>query len=210
LVTSAVPNEGKSTIAANLAITMALSGARTLLIDADLRRGALRETFGISSKLGLSEVLKREVNWQEVVVPTSYPSLFILPRGKSLSQPSEHLLRDSTDLLLKEMYKQYDYILIDSSPVLAADDTTSLAPKIDATLFVVRLSYTSARLIRKGLELLYGRQVNVPGIILNFVDTSLPEYYYYQYAEYYNSPASVTDGAALTAPPPRESAKQPS
>src|SRR5437660_3852046 len=210
LVTSAVPNEGKSTIAANLAITMALSGARTLLIDADLRRGALREAFGISSKLGLSEVLKQEVNWQEVVVPTSCPSLFILPRGKTLSQPSEHLLRDSTDVVLKEMYKHYEYILIDSSPVLAADDTASLAPKIDATLFVVRLSYTSARLIRKGLELLYGRQVNVPGIILNFVDTSLPEYYYYQYAEYYNPPASVTDDEALTAPPPREPAKQPS
>jgi capsular exopolysaccharide synthesis family protein len=206
LITSAVPNEGKSTIAANLAITMALSGARTLLIDADLRRGALREAFGISSKLGLSEVLKHEVNWQEVVVPTSHPSLFILPRGKSLSQPSEHLLRDSTDVLLKEMYKHYDYILVDSSPVLAADDTASLAPKIDATLFVVRLSYTSGRLIRKGLELLYGRQVNVPGIILNFVETSLPEYYYYQYAEYYNPPASVTDGEALT----REPAKQPS
>src|SRR5882762_144307 len=210
LITSAVPNEGKSTVAANLSITMALSGARTLLIDADLRRGGLREAFGISSKLGLSEVLKQEVNWQEVVVPTSYSSLFILPRGKSLSQPSEHLLRDSTDVLLKEMYKHYEYILIDSSPVLAADDTASLAPKIDATLFVVRLSYTSARLIRKGLELLYGRQVNVPGIILNFVDTSLPEYYYYQYAEYYNPPASVTDDEALTAPPPREPAKQPS
>src|ERR1700737_3643663 len=210
LITSAVPNEGKSPFSANLPIPRALSGARTLLIDCDLRRGALREAFGISSKLGFSEVLKQEVNWQEVVIPTSYPSLFILPRGKSLSQPSEHLLRDSTDVLLKEMYKHYEYILIDSSPVLAADDTASLAPKIDATLFVVRLSYTSARLIRKGLELLYGRQVNVPGIILNFVDTSLPEYYYYQYAEYYTPPASITDDEALTAPPPREPAKQPS
>src|SRR5438128_8333064 len=210
LVTSAVPNEGKSTVAANLAITMALSGARTLLIDADLRRGTLREAFGISSKLGLSQVLKQEVNWREVVVPTSYANLFLLPRGKILPQPSEHLLRESTDVLLKEMYKHYEYILIASSPVLAADDTASLAPKIDATLFVVRLSYTSARLIRKGLELLYGRQVNVPGIILNFVDTSLPEYYYYQYAEYYNPPASVTDDEALTAPLPREPAKQPS
>src|SRR6202040_1697950 len=167
LITSSVPNEGKSTIASNLAITMALSGARTLLIDGDLRRGALREAFGVSSKIGFSEVLKQEVNWQEVVVPTSYPSLFILPRGKSLSQPSEHLLRDSTDVLLKEMYSYYDYIIIDSSPILAPDDTTSLAPKIDATLFVVRLSYTSARLTKKVVELLYNRQVNVPGVILN-------------------------------------------
>jgi polysaccharide biosynthesis transport protein len=200
LITSSVPNEGKSTISSNLAITMALSGARTLLIDGDLRRGALREAFGISSKIGFSEVLKQEVNWQEVVVPTSYPSLFLMPRGKTLGQPSEHLLRESTDQLLKEMYSHYDYIIIDSSPVLAADDSTSLAPKIDATLFVVRLSYTSARLIRKSLELLYNRQVNVPGVILNYVDTSLPEYYYYQYSEYYNTPAPVEehDGVAAS------------
>src|SRR5438309_7490530 len=199
LITSSVPREGKSTVSANLAITMALSGARTLLIDADLRRGALREAFGISSKIGFSEVLKQEVNWQEVVVPTTYENLFLLPRGKTLGQPSEHLLRDSTDALLRDMYNHYDYIIIDSSPVLAADDSTSLAPKIDATLFVVRLSYTSARLTRKSLELLYNRQVNVPGVILNYVDTSLPEYYYYQYSEYYNTPAPVEEHDAVGA-----------
>ena len=191
LITSAVPNEGKSTVSSNLAITMALSGAKTLLIDGDLRRGALREDFDIHSKIGFSEVLKQEVNWREVVVPTSLPSLFVLPRGNTISQPSEHLLRESTDAFLKDIYNHYDYIIIDSSPVLAADDTTSLAPKIDATLFVVRLSYTSARLTRKALELLYNRQVNVPGVILNYVDTSLPEYYYYQYAEYYNTPSAA-------------------
>ena len=199
LITSSVPNEGKSTISSNLAITMALSGARTLLIDGDLRRGALRESFGVSSKIGFSEVLKQEVHWQEVVVPTSYPNLFLLPRGKTLGQPSEHLLRDSTDTLLREMYAHYDYIIIDSSPVLAADDSTSLAPKIDATLFVVRLSYTSARLTRKSLELLYNRQVNVPGVILNYVDTSLPEYYYYQYSEYYNTPPAVEERDVVAA-----------
>jgi capsular exopolysaccharide synthesis family protein len=196
LITSAVPNEGKSTISANLAITMALSGARTLLIDGDLRRGAIREAFGLSSKIGFSEVLKQEVHWREVIVPTAYPSLYILPRGRTLAQPSEHLLRESTDMLLREIYSNFDYILIDSSPVLAADDTTSLAPKIDATIFVVRLGYTSARLTRKGLELLYDRQVNVPGVILNFVDTSLPEYYYYQYSEYYAQPNPETDPLA--------------
>ena len=188
LVTSAVPSEGKSTVSSNLAITMALSGARTLLIDCDLRRGAIREAFGIPSKIGFSEVLKGEVNWREVVVPTAYENLFVLPRGKTLGQPSEHLLRDSTEALLKEIYQHYDYVIIDTSPVLAADDTTSLAPKIDATIFVVRLSYTSARLTKKALELLYNRQVNVPGVILNYVDTSLPEYYYYQYSEYYSTP----------------------
>jgi polysaccharide biosynthesis transport protein len=208
LITSSVPNEGKSTISSNLAITMALSGARTLLIDGDLRRGALRESFGVSSKIGFSEVLKQEVNWQEVVVPTSYPNLFLLPRGKTLGQPSEHLLRESTDALLREMYNHYDYIIIDSSPVLAADDSTSLAPKIDATLFVVRLSYTSARLTRKSLELLYNRQVNVPGVILNYVDTSLPEYYYYQYSEYYNTPVAVEEHDEVAAASHRHQPKQ--
>ncbi|HET9418229.1 MAG TPA: polysaccharide biosynthesis tyrosine autokinase [Chthoniobacterales bacterium] len=207
LITSAVPNEGKSTVAANLAITMGLSGASTLLIDADLRRGGLREAFGVSSKIGFSEVLQQEVNWKEVVVPTLYPNLFLLPRGKTATQPSEYLLRESTDAILRELYNNYDYIIIDSSPVLAADDTTSLAPKIDATLFVVRLSYTSARLTRKALEQLYSRQVNVPGVILNFVDTSLPEYYYYQYSEYYSVPAAGGDGEAAAPTPPREEVK---
>src|SRR5438270_2172250 len=193
LVTSSVPNEGKSTISSNLAITMALSGARTLLIDGDLRRGSLREAFGVSSKIGFSEVLKQEVNWQEVVVPTSYPNLFLLPRGKTLGQPSEHLLRASTDALLADIYTSYHYIIIDSSPVLSAHNYTSLPPKIDATLFVVRLSYTSARLVRKSLELLYNRQVNVPGVILTYVDTSLPQHYYYQYSEYYNTPLAVEE-----------------
>jgi succinoglycan biosynthesis transport protein ExoP len=207
LVTSAVPSEGKSTVSSNLAITMAHSGARTLLIDCDLRRGAIREAFGIDSKIGFSEVLKGEVNWREVVVPTAYDTLFVLPRGKTLGQPSEHLLRDSTDALLKEIYQYYDYVIIDSSPILAADDTTSLAPKIDATLFVVRLSYTSARLTKKALELLYNRQVNIPGVILNFVDTSLPEYYYYQYSEYYSTP-SVPDDETV-APPVRRQRPKP-
>ncbi len=107
-------------------------------------------------------------------------------------------MRESTEALLKEIYQYYDYVIIDSSPVLAADDTTSLAPKIDATLFVVRLSYTSARLTKKALELLYGRQVNIPGVILNFVDTSLPEYYYYQYSEYYSTP-TIPDSETVAA-----------
>src|SRR5947208_5429037 len=152
LITSSVPNEGKSTISANLAITLALSGARTLLIDGDLRRGALREQFGSNSRVGFAEVLQQEVPWQEVVMPTTYPSLFLVTRGKTLPQPSEHLLRDSTDQFLKEIYHQFDYIIIDSSPVLAADDTTSLAPTIDATLLVVRLSHALARITKKALD----------------------------------------------------------
>ncbi len=166
------------------------------MIDGDLRRGALREQFGRSIRaLVFRRYYSRKYRGRRYHADNlSWP--VSADGGKALPQPSEHLLRDSTDQFLKEIYHQYEYVIIDSSPVLAADDTTSLAPKIDATLLVVRLSYTSARLTKKALELLYGRQVNVPGIILNYVDTSLPEYYYYQYSEYYNRPVAPPEPEA--------------
>src|SRR5207245_10818849 len=118
LVTSAVPNEGKSTVSANLAIALALSGARTLLIDGDLRRGALREQFGSNSRVGFAEILQQELPWQEVVMPTAYPSLFLLTRGTTLAHPSEHLLAASTDQFLKPIYHQCAYLIIDSAQTL--------------------------------------------------------------------------------------------
>ena len=124
-------------------------------------------------------------------------NLHVLPRGRNVPQPSEYLLNRNTDRLLQELYPLYDYIIIDSSPVLAADDTASLAPKIDATLFVVRMGFTSAKMTRKSLEILYDRQANIPGLILNQVDTSSPEFVYYQYSEYYHT---ATDGEDNSGP----------
>ncbi len=191
LVTSAVPNEGKSTLSSNLALVMAAAGMKTLLIDADLRRGAIHEAFGISRDPGLTDVLGHSVNWKIAIRTTGVENLHVLPRGRNVPQPSEYLLNRNTDRLLQELYPLYDYIIIDSSPVLAADDTASLAPKIDATLFVVRMAFTSAKMTRKSLEILYDRQANIPGLILNQVDTSSPEFVYYQYSEYYHT---ATDG----------------
>ncbi len=193
LITSAVPNEGKSTLSSNLALVMAAAGMKTLLIDADLRRGAIHQAFGISRDPGLTDVLGHSVNWKIAIRTTGVENLHVLPRGRNVPQPSEYLLNRNTDRLLQELYPLYDYIIIDSSPVLAADDTASLAPKIDATLFVVRMGFTSAKMTRKSLEILYDRQANIPGLILNQVDTSSPEFVYYQYSEYYHA---ATDGDA--------------
>ena len=93
------------------------------------------------------------------------------------------------DALIKEIYQHFDFILFDSAPVLAADDTASLAPKVDGTLFVIRAGYTSARLARNALDLLYQRQVNVMGIVFNSVETNSREYYYFKYPEYYSKGA---------------------
>ncbi len=187
LVTSATPGEGKTTIAANLAITFAFSGAKTLLVDADLRLGRIAKAFKIESEAGLSDVLRQRTHWREVIVPTSTPNLSILPRGKTLPHPAEHFLGKVTDQLLQEVYAEFDYIIFDSPPVMAADDVLSLAPKIDGTIFVVRFSTSSARRSRTAINLLVQRQANLLGVVCNDVRLAESEYgygNYYQYSAY--------------------------
>jgi capsular exopolysaccharide synthesis family protein len=186
LVTSAVPNEGKTTTVANLAVTLALGGARVLLGDADLRRGGVNELFKVSATPGFAEVLTSKVHWRDAVQETGTKGLHILPRGEVLDQTSELFLAPLASEVLKEMGEEYDYVIFDSAPVLVADDTSSFAPKLETTIFVVRMSSTMARLSAKALDLLYDRQVNVGGIILNRSSTNLKEYTYYNYASYYS------------------------
>ena len=196
LVTSATPGEGKTTIAANLAITFAFSGAKTLLVDADLRLGRIAKAFKIESEVGFSDVLRQRANWREVIVPTSTPNLSILPRGKTLSHPAEHFLGKVTDQFLQEVYAEFDYIIFDSPPVMAADDVLSLAPKIDGAIFVIRFSTSSARRSRTAINLLMQRQANLLGVVCNDVRLSESEYgygSYYQYSSYREHADSDSD-----------------
>jgi polysaccharide biosynthesis transport protein len=195
LLTSAVPNEGKTTVTSNLAITMALAGARVLLADCDLRRGGVSELFKLPVTPGLSEVLRGKTHWRDAVQETNTRNLDLLARGEVFDQTSEMLLSRTTDEILKEMSEEYDYVIFDSAPVLVADDTASFAPKLDTVLFVVRMSSTMARLSGKAMELLYNRQVPMGGVILNRSSSSLKEYTYYNYASYYYTPKPVTPGA---------------
>ena len=187
LITSAAPNEGKSTVAVNLSITMAFSGAKVLLIDGDFRRGCLHDEFGLQNEKGASDVLNGKATLEEIIQTTRVENLSLMSRGKSVTHPGELFLGKGMDEFLKQIYNRFDYIIFDSCPVLAADDTTSLAPKIDATIFVVRFAYSSSRNSRKGLELLKERQANVIGIICNDVDEKIQDYYYYKYPEYYSN-----------------------
>jgi capsular exopolysaccharide synthesis family protein len=187
LITSAVPDEGKSTVAANLAVTFAFAGTTVLLIDGDLRRGQLHAQFGVENGTGFADLLaeERTAKWRETVKLTRTRGLSLLPRGSMIRNPGENFLKRNTNHLLAEMYALYDYVIIDSAPVMVADDTTSLAPKIDATIFVVRYGSSSMRTSRKAIELLQRRQANVLGLVCNDVEISAQEYYYYRYPEYY-------------------------
>ena len=187
LISSAVPSEGKSTIAANLARTVAFSGSRVLLIDGDLRRGKLHELFDTSREPGLAKLLRRQGGIAECIMPTALPNLFFIPTGEPTNDSTELFLSSDFDQLLQEVHKQFDHVIIDSAPVFAADDATTLAPKMDGVLFVVRGSFTRASLARQALELLYQRQAKVLGLIFNRVNPRSGSYYYYKYADYYKS-----------------------
>lgn len=191
VVTSAIPGEGKSTVAVNLAVTMAFAGSRVLLIDSDLRKGTVHQYLDLADHPGLSDVLSGELTWERTVQTTSVPNLDVIVRGNSPTNPGE-LILGGVDALIREVSQHYDFILFDSAPVLAADDTANLAPKVDGTLFVIRAAYTSARLARNALDILYQRQVNVMGLVFNSVETRSREYYYFKYPEYYSKKLVTT------------------
>jgi capsular exopolysaccharide synthesis family protein len=191
LVTSSVPNDGKSITSANLAITLAISNSRVLLIDGDLRKGSQHSRFEVESGPGLSEALSQGIKWTELVRETKVSRLSLLPRGAATQYSSELFLSGAIDVLLKEAIAAYDYVIVDSAPVMAADDVTSLAPHVDGVLFVVRAEFTSARVAHAALESLYQRQVRVLGLVFNAIRTSSLDYYhYYKYKDYYGAPAS--------------------
>ena len=165
MVTSAESGEGKTVIAANLAATLAFSGAKTLLIDCSLTHGRLHEIFDTSPRKGLVNVLEQHVQWSEAVVQTNIENLFLLPRGEPLAYPAEHYF----GAFLKDIYQEFDYIIFDSASVLDDMDVLSFAPILDGVLFVIRFAQTSTGKAHRALDFLNARQVNVLGLVCNDV-----------------------------------------
>jgi capsular exopolysaccharide synthesis family protein len=195
-VTSAVPSEGKSTVSANLAVALSFAHSKVLLVDADLRRGRLHHLLKLNRENGLSDVLNGSLTFDSVVQSSDYEHLDFVSIGGYPDHPAELLLSERMDAFIREAKERYDFVIFDTAPILATDDTSGFAGKMDAVLFTIRCAYTQVRQIKPAMARLRERNVDISGLILNYVDTTQPGYYYYQYSEYYTD--SKSDGGAVS------------
>jgi capsular exopolysaccharide synthesis family protein len=183
VITSAAPSEGKTTIAAHLAIANADRGQKTLLVDGDLRRPSLHAKFGITPREGLSNVLTGERLWQEVVVPVEgRPNLSLLPAGLG-SHRAADLIGPRLATLLDEFAKEYDLVFLDSPPLLGFAECLQMATVADGVLIVSRAGETKRKAVAEVISVLNRLRANIVGVVLNQVgqETSADGYSYYGY-----------------------------
>jgi capsular exopolysaccharide synthesis family protein len=185
VLTSAIPGDGKSMTAANLAITLANSGSKVLLVDADLRKGVLHTLFSVPPSPGLAEVLDGQLDWSKALQSTSVSNLDLLPHGVHARHPGDLFAAGVKNFVKDATAGKYEYVLFDTPPIMAADDVSNLAPVVDGVIMVIRSGFTSGRVARAALELLYLRKMNIIGLVFNAVRTDGGEYYYYRYKDYY-------------------------
>lgn len=178
LITSAVPGEGKSVTAANLAISMGQAGSRTLLVDADLRNASQHEIFSIGNNNGLTSVLAGKLELGDVIQASSVPGLDILTAGPSTPNPSELLNSQRFEDVLNELAGQYDQIVFDSPPVKLVTDPCVLAVLCDATVLVFRAARSMRRESEETVLSLQSLGVHVLGGIVNDMPSSATRYTY--------------------------------
>ncbi|MGA8089000.1 MAG: polysaccharide biosynthesis tyrosine autokinase [Terracidiphilus sp.] len=189
MLASTRPGEGKSSVASLTAITFALNGSKVLLVDADLRRPAIHLRFRIGKGLGLSSVLSGKAPFQEaVVVWPDLPNLHILPSGPIPPLPSELLGSKEMENLLAQVRKEYDFIIIDTPPVLAVTDASVLGRLTDGVILILRYGTARKQVVLRCIDLLERSGTHLLGVAVNAVDYTAPEYSEYygrKYYEYY-------------------------
>ena len=188
-ITSARPGEGKSTMAANLAWSFFSMGERTLLIDADLRRGRTHEILDLPNVKGLSSHFAGEVTFEDAIQKTVNPNLDVVTRGPFLPGASEYLAREVFENIIEKMRSQYDRIVIDGPPVLGLSETISLQRVADGVVLVVRAENTTTTDVETCVEQLRRADTALIGFVLNRLDLTKPSnhYYYYYSSPYYYS-----------------------
>jgi len=187
LVAGANPACGKSTIMANLGVTMAQSGGAVLLVDADLRRPTLHNFFEINSEPGLTNLIfKEDLDPAKLIQRTEHKKLFILPSGPIPPYPAELLASEKMKKLIEYFAEHFDYIIFDSPPIIAVTDAAILSRMVDGTLMVLDYGRVRKEDAAGAIEQLSRVQANVIGAVLNAVPQS-SSYYDYQYYYYYGS-----------------------
>ena len=178
VVTSAISGEGKSTIAANLAITCSTSGKRVLLIDADMRRACQKDYFEYEDgKPGLSEVLVGSIHWWDAILCTENENLDILPAGQLPPNPAELLSLPSLTDLFGELQQHYDLVLMDTPPINVVSDPLVLSSQVAGCILIIRQNYTDHREIRKALASAEMTGMNVLGFAYYGEDLKQGHYY---------------------------------
>jgi polysaccharide biosynthesis transport protein len=191
MVTSALPQEGKTTTSINTAVVLAQKGVRVLLIDADLRRPSIHKTLGMGPHSGLSNVLTGSTTLEQAITRTAVlPNLFVIPAGTPPPNPAELLASSNLKEVLDRLKEQYDHIVIDTPPSLSVTDAVVLSPRADAVVLVIRSGQTTKQALRRSRDILMQVNAKVVGVLLNAVDLSSPDYYYYyeyqgKYSRYY-------------------------
>lgn len=191
MVTSARPQEGKTTTSINTAIVLAQKGVRVLLMDADLRRPSVHKTLGMGPRSGLSNVLTGSATVQQTITTSPIlPNLFIMPAGTPPPNPAELLASSNMRDLIMELRTQFDHIVIDTPPTLSVTDAVVLSPRADAAILVIRSGQTTKQALRRARDILMQVNAHVAGVLLNAVDLTSPDYYYYyeyqgKYTQYY-------------------------
>lgn len=182
LITSAGPGEGKSTVIANLGITMAQAGKDTLLLDCDLRKPLLHKLFGLANWRGFTNLLvEKGVTADEVIQDTPVSGLKVLTSGPLPPNPSELLASQQTARVLQEVQEKFQLVLIDSPPAMAVADAAILAAKVDGVLLVVRSYETRPNMALEAKNLLNNSNARIIGVVLNGVPSGSDHYYYYYY-----------------------------
>ena len=179
LITSPVPQDGKTTTCLNIAIVLAQQGKRVLLLDADMRRPGIHLAFGLNDKLGLANILVGSARIDDVIQSTVQPNLFAITAGPVPPQPSELLGSPSMQDLMLKLRGEFDHIIIDSPPILSVTDAVLLSVQMDTVLLVIRSGRTTAPQIRRARNLLQRVNARVLGIVVNAADLGSPDYYYY-------------------------------
>jgi len=191
MVTSALPQEGKTTTSMNTAVVLVQKGVRVLLIDADLRRPSIHKTLGIGPRSGLSNVLTGSATLKQAITRSpGVPNLHVMPAGTPPPNPAELLASANMKNVLAELCEQYDHIVIDTPPTLSVTDAVVLSPRADAVVLVIRSGQTTKQALKRARDLLMRVNAKVAGVLLNAVDLTSPDYYYYyeyqgKYASYY-------------------------